>query len=61
MNRLPVTVARLRRIRTGFPILPDSSSGPPGVNNLIVLEVYSPTFRVVNVLQATLDELVNNA
>lgn len=39
MSYSPVTVARLRRIRTGFPILLDLSSRPPSVNKTMVVSL----------------------
>ena len=37
----PVTVARLRRNCTGFPILPDFLSRPPSMNSMLVLTLLS--------------------
>src|SRR5258706_4888731 len=41
MSCLSVTVARLRRFRTDFPILPDFLSRPPSVNIIFVLAFLS--------------------
>jgi hypothetical protein len=52
MSRLPVTVARLRRICTGFPILPDSASRPPNIkqHDLSDCLTYNHQFSALSML-----------